>query len=43
MLWPVTDTPKTAISRRNLLLGAGGAAAFAVAGGGVGYALNGDD
>jgi Arylsulfotransferase (ASST) len=43
MLWPVTDTPKTAISRRNLLLGAGGAAAFALAGGGVGYALAGND
>jgi len=43
MLCPVTDTPKTAISRRNLLLGAGGAAAFALAGGGVGYVLAGDD
>jgi hypothetical protein len=39
MLSRVTDSPTTSISRRNLLLGAGGAAVFAVAGGGVGYAI----
>jgi hypothetical protein len=46
MLLPVTDspstttdTPKTSISRRNLLVGAGGVAAFALAGGGIGYAV----
>jgi Arylsulfotransferase (ASST) len=31
--------PRSGLSRRNVLLGAGGAALFAVAGGGVGYAL----
>lgn len=37
----VTEPPKNTVSRRNLLLGAGGAAVFAVAGGAVGYAVHG--
>lgn len=45
MLAPVTDSPsamepaKSGVSRRNVLLGAGGAAVFAVAGGAAGYAI----
>ena len=34
-----TPTPARGLSRRNLLLAGGGAAAFALAGGGVGYAI----
>jgi hypothetical protein len=51
MLWAVTDTPtdseptKSGTSRRNVLLGVGGAAVVAVAGGAAGYAIghSGDD
>jgi hypothetical protein len=35
----VTDTPAPKTSRRNVLLGVGGAALFTVAGGGAGYAI----
>lgn len=33
------EDPKPGVSRRNVLIGAGGAAVFAVAGGGAGYAI----
>jgi hypothetical protein len=39
----VTDTPTPKTSRRNVLLGIGGAAVFTAAGGGIGYAIADND
>jgi hypothetical protein len=43
MLFAVTDTPTPKTSRRNVLLGIGGAALFTAAGGGIGYAIADND